>query len=231
MKGMKSPTTYLDLRHLADYRPEAVILAQGDYPAAQALIHHIERVPHLVVCDGAIRTHLERSQRKPDCVIGDGDSVPLQLLRSHNIPFIHIRDQETNDLTKSVTHCLRQGWHDIAILAGTGKREDHTIGNIFLLPEYSKMGARVRMLSDHGIFIPLSGYTELTVEVGTQLSFFPTDSHPMTAEGVRYPFDARRFDALWQATLNEAVASQVTLHTEGVMLLYVAHERKSPPTL
>ena len=45
-------------------------------------------------------------------------------------------DQETNDLTKAVTWCSERGYRDLVILGATGKREDHTMGNISLLAEY-----------------------------------------------------------------------------------------------
>ena len=48
-------------------------------------------------------------------------------------------DQETNDLTKAVKWCNERGYNDIVIIGATGKREDHTIGNISLLAEYAKI--------------------------------------------------------------------------------------------
>ena len=46
---------------------------------------------------------------------------------------VHVTEQETNDLNKAFRYCLANGWTDIVILGATGKREDHTLGNIGLL--------------------------------------------------------------------------------------------------
>lgn len=218
----------IDLRARLDFAPDAVILAQGDYPADNGLRHMIDTVPHLIICDGAVNGLLTHSSRRPDCVIGDGDSVPMDKLAELDIPFVHISDQETNDLTKSIKHCAERGWTRICILGGTGRREDHTIGNISLLGDYHKMGLEVRMMSDFGTFVPTEGAVTLLVEEGAQLSFFNIGGRPFSARGVKYPFEEEIFAPLWQATLNEATASEVCLLSSDVILVYVAQERKHP---
>ena len=60
-------------------------------------------------------------------------------------------DQETNDLTKSVHFCAYKTDEEIAIVGGTGYREDHTLGNISLLADYME-AATVMMVTNYGIF-------------------------------------------------------------------------------
>lgn len=224
---MVEPTTF-ELRSAEGYSPDVVVLAQGEYPTHPQLLDLLERVPHLVVCDGAIRGLWARTTRRPDCVIGDGDSVPMDELKDKGIDFVHVSDQETNDLTKGVNYCLSKGWSHICILGATGRREDHTIGNIMLLPEYLRMGAEVRMLSDYGMFVPLIGCAMLYTEVGRQLSFFNVGGQPFTVTGVKYPIDHQTFSALWQATLNEATSPTVSVTCSDVVLVYMSEEIKAP---
>lgn len=216
----------IDLKERLDFAPDAIILAQGDFPTDEGLRHMMDVVPHLIVCDGAINGLLAHSSRRPDCVIGDGDSVPMDKLAELDIPFVHISEQDTNDLTKSINYCAQRGWTRVCILGGTGRREDHTIGNITLLGDYHKMGLEVRMMSDFGTFVPTVGAVTLLVEEGTQLSFFNIGGRPFSARGVKYPFEEEVFAPLWQATLNEATASEVHLLSSDVILVYTAQERK-----
>lgn len=216
----------IDLKDRLDYTPDAVILAQGDYPTDEGLRQMIDFAPHLIACDGAVNGLLVHARRRPDCVIGDGDSVPMERIKALNIPFLHIGDQDTNDLTKSINYCLQKGWKRVCILGGTGRREDHTLGNIFLIADYHDMGMEVRMMSDYGTFVAAEGEVALHVEVGTQLSFFNIGGKPFSARGVKYPFEGEIFAPLWQATLNEAVSTPVQLLTSSVVLVYVAQERK-----
>jgi len=57
------------------------------------------------------------------------------------------------------------------IVGATGKREDHTLGNISLLADYMKT-AKVVMVTDYGIFTPMQGITEFTSHKGQQVSLF-----------------------------------------------------------
>lgn len=221
-------TCTFDFRDRLSYTPQAIVLAQGDYPSDAGLRKMIEEVPHLIVCDGAVRGLLEHSSRSPDCVIGDGDSVPMARLEELGIPFVHVQNQNTNDLTKAIMLCKDNGWMRVCILGGTGRREDHTLGNISLLCEYHMLGMEVRMMSDYGTFLPFEGDCTLTVEVGQQLSLFNLGGAHLSASGVKYPFERTNFAALWQATLNEAVAEEVHLSADRLILIYIAQERKDP---
>ena len=59
-------------------------------------------------------------------------------------------DQETNDQTKAVNYLMEKGFRRIAIVGATGRREDHTLGNISLLMEYMRMGQKYVMYTDYG---------------------------------------------------------------------------------
>ena len=122
---------------------DAVILANGDYPSTPIPLQVLAKAPFVVCCDGAANEHIARGFT-PDVIIGDGDS----LSEENKLRFAHIVErvscQETNDQTKAVRYLLEQDKRSIAIVGATGKREDHTLGNISLLVEYMRMGADVR---------------------------------------------------------------------------------------
>src|SRR3712207_9443143 len=71
-------------------------------------------------------------------VVGDGDSLSKDLKAQLN--FIHVTEQEDNDLTKATRHYASlagtKPGSRVAFLAATGKREDHTLANISLLLRY-----------------------------------------------------------------------------------------------
>ena len=71
----------------------------------------------------------------PDIIIGDGDSLCPEYRELYASLVHHNPDQETNDQTKAVHYLYARGMRRIAIVGATGKREDHTIGNISLLME------------------------------------------------------------------------------------------------
>ena len=135
---------------------EAVILANGDYPTHHMPLEILKQAEFVVCCDGGADQYIANGFM-PDVIVGDGDSLSEENRIKYADRIHYIPDQETNDQTKAVKYLLERGYDSISIIGATGKREDHTIGNISLLIEYMRMGARVKSYTDYGVFIPCSG--------------------------------------------------------------------------
>ena len=132
---------------------EAVVLANGEYPTASLPLHILENAPYVVCCDGGADEYI-RQGHIPNLIIGDGDSICEENRRKYGHLLHCISEQETNDQTKAVSYLLSQGKRRIAIVGATGRREDHTLGNISLLMDYMRAGADVCTYTDYGVFIP-----------------------------------------------------------------------------
>ena len=189
---------------------DAVILANGAFPTADEPLRLLREARFVVCCDGAAR-HWPQC----DAIVGDGDSVPEDLRDR----LIQIEEQEDNDLTKATRYCLKQGWHRIAYLGATGKREDHTLGNISLIVRYFlEMGVEPLMVTDYGWFVVANGDSEFESFPGQQVSIFNVNCQHLTSEGLKwqsYPY--RQF---WQGTLNEALSTVFRFHADGCYLVY-----------
>ncbi len=200
---------------------DAVILANGDYPTAETPLRILEDAPYIVCCDGAANRYLEEG-KIPDAIIGDGDSLAPAYRKKYLHLLHHITEQESNDQTKALRFLLSQGKRNIAILGATGRREDHTLGNISLLIDYTRTGANVRTYTDHGVFIPCNGNSTIETMAGQQISIFNFTAQGFSAEGLRYPiFD---FTNWWQGTLNEAIGNKVTISATGEYLLFINYK-------
>ena len=202
---------------------DAVIVANGDFPTAKTPLHILHSSPMVVCCDGGADEYIAKGF-VPDLIIGDGDSLSAEN-REHFADIIHYdTDQETNDQTKAVKHLLSRGLRRIAIVAATGKRDDHTLGNIALLAEYLSMGADVRSYTDYGVFIPCRGTNTFHCKAGAQVSIFNINAKNLTSENLAYPiYD---FTAWWQGTLNEATAEEFSISAEGEYIVYITYEKK-----
>lgn len=202
------------------YIPEAVILANGEYPSLPLPLQLLEEARYVVCCDGAANEYIARG-RTPDVIIGDGDSLsPENRVKYANL-IQHIPDQETNDQTKAVHYLQKKGVRNIAIVGATGKREDHTLGNISLLIDYMRSGIEVRMFTDYGVFIPIQHTQTFASQVGQQVSIFNFNAKGLRGEGLFYPLSD--FNNWWQGTLNEATANEFTIHCTGDYLIFLTH--------
>ena len=197
---------------------EAVILANGDYPSNALPLKILEEAPYVVCCDGGANEYIAQGHL-PDAIIGDGDSLSEENRKKYSNLLHHNPDQETNDQTKAVQFLLKQGKRCIAIVGATGKREDHTIGNISLLMEYMRMGAEVRNYTDYGVFIPCKDTCTFKCREGQAVSIFNFTAKGLASEGLAYPiYD---FTTWWQGTLNKCTDTSFTIKAEGEYLLFI----------
>jgi thiamine pyrophosphokinase len=103
-------------------------------------------------------------------------------------------DGRNNDLTKAIRWCSERGFKDIAIVGATGKREDHTIGNISLLAEYARE-VNVIMVTDTGVFTPILKSSTISSFSGQQVSIFSIDyKTEITSSGLKYKLEKMRLN-------------------------------------
>jgi thiamine pyrophosphokinase len=198
---------------------DAVILAAGDFPSHPVLLSALEQYrEQIICCDGATDTLL-RTGFYPKIIIGDGDSLSPDTYQKLSDRFIYNPDQETNDLTKALHYAVSRNFTRLLILGATGKREDHTLGNISLLADYMDR-AEVYMLTDHGILIPATGNAVFTSYPGQQISVFCMDQFPLTLRGLKWSFENRIINRWWEATLNEALSDKFEMDTKGKVIVF-----------
>ncbi len=199
-------------------KKNTVILANGAFPSHDIPLGILTEAGFIVCCDGAVEKLLAH-QLTPDAIVGDLDSVSAEVRQRYSDRIIHDPDQETNDLTKAVHWCHQHGYDDLVILGATGLREDHTLGNISLLAEYSKI-VNARIVTDNGVFETLSSSATISSFSGQQISIFSINSLlAVTSEGLKYPLNSLVLDNWWKGTLNEALGESFRLSFTGGPLI------------
>ena len=201
-----------------------VIICDGSFPRTEYPRYLIRTADFIVCCDGALTKFLKNSnsifgeERVPDLVIGDMDTLSASMQKKYSDIIIKESEQEHNDQTKAVIWVLNniQEIDSIHILGATGGRADHTIGNLSLLMEYTRMfdlkDIIIDSISDDGVAFPVNDTIEFDCGEGREVSIFSPDSSlKITSEGLMYPTDEVVFDNWWKATLNKASKDRVKL--------------------
>lgn len=203
-----------------------VIICDGSFPRTEYPRYLIRTADFIICCDGALKKFIRNSkaifgtERLPDRVIGDMDSLPESLRKKYSDIIVKIDEQEHNDQTKAFRWAMEnlEGMESITILGATGQREDHTIGNISLLMEYARMynlegaGIQVQMITDHATVVAVTDTVEMDCGEGRQISIFsPDNTLKIKSEGLRWKTDDVVFDNWWKATLNRAVQDNIRL--------------------
>jgi thiamine pyrophosphokinase len=207
---------------MKDFKPEAytVIVADGLFPQHEIPLGYLKNANRIVCCDGSTQSLL-LAGLQPDAIVGDLDSLNDELISRFADRIFLDENQDTNDLTKAVTWCSETGFKDIVIVGGTGKREDHTIGNISLLAEYA-IDMNVKMVTDTGVLRPYLKSSEIPSFPGQQVSIFSIDPETeVTSYGLRYPLNSTKITNWWFATLNESLGDSFSLEFNGRLIVYM----------
>ena len=196
-----------------------VILCNGAFPTADYPLYLLDSAEGVVCCDGALEKYLARwPERTPLAVVGDMDSLSAELQERFAHVLVHYEEQDYNDQTQAMRWVLENHpeAEEITILGATGLREDHTIGNLGLLMEYTRLfdlgERRVQIVSDYGTAFAVTDTCELHLGEGRRFSLFCADnSVKISSAGLQWPTDDVVFDAWWKATLNRTVEPIVQL--------------------
>ena len=206
-----------------------VILADGDFPSTPKTMQILKQAKHIVCCDGAAEKLL-RFGLEPDAIVGDLDSLAVKLQEKYAGKIIHIAEQESNDLSKAFRYCRSQNYENVVILGATGKREDHTLGNLSLLAMYAKELPDIKIITDHGEFFVIFEGGTFEATPGEQISIISLDSHLTitNSENLKYPIKDLTLTYWWQATLNEALSDTFSLDfpPHHPVLIYRAAKNK-----
>ena len=200
-----------------------IVIANGSFPRHPVPLSFLREASRIICCDGAAETLLEYSF-EPDYIVGDLDSLSQELQQRYNHCLYHDPDQITNDLTKAVRFCTARQWDEITIIGATGKREDHSLGNISLLADYAE-NAKVQLITDYGVFFPLLQSERFECFSGQQVSIFSLTSDTVfTFHGLKYPFAGQTLSSWWQGTLNETTGAEFAIEMDhGKALVFREH--------
>ncbi len=188
-----------------------VILADGAFPTGREALEYLETAARVICCDGAARS-LVAYGREPDRIVGDLDSLSDEFKKRFADRIEHVSEQESNDLSKAFCYCRQMGYKNIVILGATGKREDHTLGNLSLLSIYAESVPEIKIVTDYGYFTVAKKSGTFQSFSGMQISVVPLKGQAVvSSQFLKYPMDKLELNLWYQATLNEALSDSFSL--------------------
>ena len=119
---------------LPDKQPY-IILANGQYPSHPAALNMLHTAGTIICTDGSANKILENGLA-PNVIIGDMDSSTIDQDSFKGL-YVKISDQDNTDLDKALEWCKFNSLSPLTVLGASQLREDHTIGNLMLLANYS----------------------------------------------------------------------------------------------
>lgn len=166
---------------------KAVVLCAGERCGDELLRSQCGDADLLICADGGLDWALEKGL-VPDVVVADGDS--MQRAVPEGCAFYPLpRMKDETDAEVSAKLAAARGCDCVVLLGGTGKRLDHTLGNIQLLVGLKKMGVEGVLMDDHCVVTVTCDKALLSGKRGDLVSLIPLGEavHVRATSGLLYP--------------------------------------------
>ncbi len=197
-----------------------VILANGDFPKHPTPLRILKEATTIICCDGAVN-NIEEYGLIPTHIIGDMDSISNELKIKYEDRLIHNANQNENDLRKTLKWVEENGAKKASILGATGKRDDHSLANIFTLLEFPSQ-LKMTIFTDHGKFSVVKDEQKFDSFTGEQVSLFSADQTiEITTTYLKYNLNSKQLTTLYFGSLNESINDVFTISiSHGKILVY-----------
>ena len=158
----------------------------------------------IIYCDCGLK-HKERLEAKPDLIVGDFDSYEKSKLGgiSINMENATATDEDSSevielcpvkddtDTSHAVTVALERGFEDFLLVGMTGRRMDHTLGNVYILHRLDELNKKALMVDDYS---EMSIVNRETVSIDDSMPFFSLINITGKASGItiknaKYPLE------------------------------------------
>ena len=196
-----------------DDQEPALIIANGEACTLELMNQLLEWNPLVIVLDSAIQRVIELNI-KVDVLIGDFDrdfdAMKYKELQ-YPIDVIHVEDQNSTDLEKAFKYLIDRNIPMVNVIWATGKRMDHTLGNITCLPKYNN-DLKIVILDDFSKIFLLPKSFKKWYTKDTILSLIPIGHvEGITTNNLKYPL---LNDSL---TLGIRIGSSNSANADGIV--------------
>ncbi|MFQ6609762.1 MAG: thiamine diphosphokinase, partial [Fidelibacterota bacterium] len=196
-----------------------------EYPVHPEPVKLLKNSTYIICCDGAVND-LENHGIIPSVIIGDMDSINQATAEKYREKLVKISDQNSNDLEKAISWCHSHRISDINIFAATGLREDHTVGNIFLIAKFTHHFNSIRIFTNHGIFESITGSKIFQSFPGQAVSIFSTNPKLLLkSNGLKYPLNDEPLKSLESGCLNASIGYEFSINAlQGEVIVFTTYK-------
>ncbi len=137
-------------------------------------------------------------------------------------------EKDDTDTMSAARIAVERGADAVMILAGTGTRLDHTIGNLSVLEFLRQRGVKARLIDENNeVFLAGEGTYSIPKAEGEFLSLLPFCSQPViSVSGVKYPLETKLLPTDQPLGVSNVILdNEATLKVEkGVVAVFLSRD-------
>ena len=203
------------------FNDPVIVIANGSFPSHPIAKNYLNKSGTIICTDGAADKLID-SGKNPDIIIGDFDSTSIKG-KDRTGKWIETPDQNKTDLEKTFEWCIMNNIKKIVLLGSSGKREDHTIGNLFTLAKYHDE-IQCEMITNHAKIICVSGKNYIFADTNQNISIIATEPiERITLDGLQYNMKNESLLPSTRAISNKAISDKFYLESTGKVLVFLNH--------
>ena len=211
----------IDLLDKQYFNKPFIILANGQYPSHPAALNKLQTAGTIICTDGSANKLLENGLA-PNVIIGDMDSSTIDQDAFKGL-YVKISDQDNTDLDKALEWCKLNSLSPLTVLGASQLREDHTIGNLILLANYSDE-LDINFVTDYFTITCHHGKRSFTSFKQQLVSIVPVeDIQSITTEGLEFPLIDEPFPLSSRGISNRATGHQFIITSSGKIWVFRSH--------
>jgi len=181
----------------------------------------------LIAADGGAKYFFDIGLT-PQVIIGDMDSIDSDMWKNKSdIEYIRYpADKDKSDAELAVEYALEHKYEQVILVAATGRRLDHTLGNIALVAGYP---GRVAILDDSSTLVAVNKSYKCTLygKIGDIVSLMPysTDRLKVRTKGLKYPLQDENLISATHGLSNELSQMEACICISGgILLVYIENQ-------
>ncbi|MDO5124393.1 MAG: thiamine diphosphokinase [Eubacteriales bacterium] len=204
-----------------------VIIGGSEILNYQKAKNFISSQDYIICCDCGLR-HLSPLGITPDLIIGDFDSHENPKLSTETI--VLPREKDDTDTFYAAKEALKRGFEDFLLIGVTGKRLDHTLGNISILFYLFNRGKNAVIIDDYSQ-MEIVGTKEKTVTDNFpyfSLLAIDGDAEGVNIQNAKFPLTDGKISARYQYGISNEVikgrTAQITVKHGKLLLVKVEND-------
>ena len=198
-----------------------VIVGNGESPVHKIPLNHLKNAGSIICADGGA-DQLISHNLTPDVIVGDMDSTKLKKENFKGL-WISSPNQNRTDLQKTLDWCLANDLTEVTVLGIMGKREDHSLGNLHVLAEFSQK-MNIQFITNYAVIYCIQGKKTIPSVAGQQISIVAIENiQSISTVGLKYELKNKPFPSACNGISNEAIGETFTIKSTEPIWLFINH--------
>ncbi|MDO4731138.1 MAG: thiamine diphosphokinase [Clostridia bacterium] len=181
-----------------------VIVGGSDINNYKMIKKYIKEDDFFIFCDSGLN-HMSEIGAKPSLIVGDFDSCDNPGLDIETI--VLPCEKDDTDTMFAVKEAVNRGFDDFLLIGVSGKRLDHTLGNLYILLYLDNLKKKAKILDDYS---EMEIVSDSAVYINDSFSYFSLINISGLAEGInienaKYNLDNAKINCEYQYGISNEV--------------------------